>query len=219
MKIIFLIICVLVSLTAQQGEASLSSAKDFLKIPGTQVYLYETTTSFSYISVDSSVTDKLKATVYHYVNVNLADVSSGLYAAFGFGGQVMNGSDMVLCAATKDSKMWCKDYDGKSRGIELSTTLKTKLISSSVKTLNDSWAPYKTVMVWEIERVMDPKKIIDGKEEMISAYGELTDPNTPAVEQHTYFNIPKLVEFKSSSSSEFVRLSCLLIICLLILIN
>lgn len=199
MRLSFILCFLLVSLTMQLAEDSLASAKDYANIAGTQVYLYEKENAFSYMSVDSTSKDKLKAKLYLYVNVNLADVSAGVYTSFGLGSQKMLGSDMVVCAATKDSTMWCKDFEGAKDYSAPSSTKKTTLISSSAKTLSSAWAPYKTVITWDIERTTSPTKILDGSELIISAFGPLVDANTISV--HPFYNYPTYSEVTKSFTS------------------
>ena len=192
MKLSVILCFLLISLTIQGAEDSLASANDYANIAGTQVYLYEKSNAFSYMTIDSTSTDKLKAKVYLYVNVNLADLSAGVYTAFGLGTKKMLGSDMVVCAATKDSTMWCKDFEGASTFSSPSATKKTTLVSSSAKALSSAWAPYKTVITWDIERTTSPSKLLDGTELIISAFGSLSDATTVSV--HSFYNYPTYSE-------------------------
>lgn len=174
--------------------ASLTSAKDYKNISGNQIYLFEMSNAFSYISIDVTQTTKLKATIYLYINQSITAISNGVYTSIGFGTSQMSGSDIVLCAVKSDKSCWCKDYNGVKENINPKSTTLTTLISSKVDTLGDAWAPYKTLITFNIERTMTVADILNGNVSAISAYGSLNSSGAPI--EHT-----KYYSFKTGDGS------------------
>lgn len=172
----------LVKVTFEAQTDSLSAAKDFQNISGTQIYMFEKSYAFSYISIDSTVTDKLKATIYLYISTPLSSISNGVYTAIGFGTSQMSGSDILICSVDSTGICSCSDVKGVNQGVT-STTQVTNLVSSKVTTpLGAAWSPYVIQVTFDITRKMNPADVISGKSQAISAFGTLNSQKLP--QQH-----------------------------------
>lgn len=177
----FLVALLLLTMSNQGESDSLSAAKDYNNIPGAQIYLFSTGSAFSYITIDSTITSKLKATVYLYLSSPLSSLSNGVYTAIGFGTSQMSNADILLCAVTNSQTQWCKDYMGFNGGISQKSSI-TTVVSSVVNTIGAGWSPYITQIIWQIERAMDPTPYINGSKSAITAFGNLNSSGTP--QQH-----------------------------------
>lgn len=164
---------------------SLSSANDYKNNKGVQIYMNKENTIFSYISINTNITDKLSATLYAYTTFKHGDSNNGFYVAIGFGTSDMDNSDILLCGINKDSSFFCKDYNGVGHNIQQKESI-TTLNNSKYELPNSSFAPYNYKYSWSITRNMDPQNIINGKIPAISSYGGLSSPNIPVV--HNSYN-------------------------------
>jgi hypothetical protein len=162
-KIVYVTLILLISSTLCQNEASsITGARDYASLSGVQVYIYDKSYAFSYLSIDISNTTKLKAKLFLYTSIaDLTTLSTGVYTSIGFGSSVMSGSDILLCAYEKDKTSWCKDYKGINQNITNKASI-TTLLSTSTLTLDSNWGNLKTMIVWNIERTMDPTPVMNG---------------------------------------------------------
>lgn len=182
-------------LCADTLPSDLTSAKDYKNISGNQIYLFEEDMAFSYITIDITQTTKLKATIFLYINQSLSSISNGVYTSIGFGTSVMAGADIILCAAKSDSTCWCKDYTGIKENINSKTAI-TTLTSFKVDVLATTWAPYKTLITFNIERTMTVTDILNGNMFAISAYGALNSSGAPMQHSNSY-------SFKTGDGANF----------------
>lgn len=166
---------------------SYSAAKDYKTIPGTQIYLFDRSNAFSYISIDSTSTSRMKATVYLYLTGQLTTISNGVYTSIGFGTSQMSGSDILLCAVTQSGNQWCKDFVGGRSDITETGGI-TTLISAEVNSLGAVWSPFITQVIWKIERAINPTTYINGLGNAIYAYGSLDSSGNPQRHPNGYYN-------------------------------
>jgi len=169
-EIFTLTILVLISFTFQQN--SLSEAKDYKNLNGTQIYMSENTNYFSYISINND-TSKLNATIYLYTKIDITSLSEGIYIGIGFGTSEMKGADIILCAALKDKNGWCKDYNGNDKYIVEKTSI-TSSVVFSWENAHAGFSPYTYKASWSFVRTMDVSKIISGASPSIWAYGSIS---------------------------------------------
>lgn len=188
LRLVLLILASTLNLSYQAETDSLAEAKNYTNIDGTQIYLFTSTKAFSYISIDSTVKDKMKATVYLYLTTPVTSISNGVYTSIGFGTVLMKDSDILLCAVTGSEEQWCKDYLGVKDDI-VEVSLKTKLLNKKINSsLGAGWSPYVTQVTWEIERTMDPTGAINGTIEASYAYGSLNSAGIPQEHPKGYYN-------------------------------
>lgn len=164
---------------------SLSSANDYKNNKGVQIYMNKENTIFSYISINTNITDKLSATLYAYTTFKYGESNNGFYIAIGFGTSDMDNSDILLCGINKDASFFCKDYNGVGHNIQQKESI-TTLNNSKYELANSSFTPYTHKYTWSITRNMDPQNIINGKVPAISSFGGLSSPNIPVV--HNSYN-------------------------------
>lgn len=154
-------------------QNSLTEAKDYKNLNGTQIYMNENTNYFAYISINND-TSKLNATIYLYTKTDITTASEGIYIAIGFGTTEMPNSDIILCAALKDKTGWCKDYNGVHDDI----VLKTSITSNVVFAFDNApagFSPFIYRASWSFTRTnTNVSKIIDGTTPAIWAYGSIS---------------------------------------------
>lgn len=167
----FFILISLFFLSLQQN--SLSEAKDYKNINGTQIYMAENTNYFAYISINND-TSKLNATIYLYTKSDITTLSEGIYIAIGFGTTEMPNADIILCAALKDKTGWCKDYNGVHDDI----VLKTSITSNVVFVFDNAPAGFSPLLYrasWSFTRTnTDVSKLIAGTTPAIWAFGSIS---------------------------------------------
>ena len=178
--IICLILISLISFTYTQSPIEL--AKSFNSLEGIQIYLFEDNTKFIYLSINNSFQLDLNASLIVYLDIKESDINLiGKWFAIGFGTTHMPDSDIILCALTYDKKASCGDYIAKGWDIVEKDTQHTVLISYKLVSLDNSYSPYKTCIIFEFNnnQVTRLENIFNGKKSVISAFGKLDLNNKP----------------------------------------
>ncbi len=186
-SLFILSITCLLTLSNQKETDSLTEAKNYKNNTGVQIYMNNNNNVFSYISIDATVTDKLKATLYLYTTIDVTNTSVGFYTSIGFGGSKMSGSDILLCAVENDKSTWCKDYTGSKTDISIKKSI-TTLTSGSWNNALSTFSPFTYVAIWNIERQMNPSDVINGRNYAIYAFGSLSASGVPAEHNRNYFS-------------------------------
>ena len=93
----------------------------------------------------------------------------------------MPDSDIILCILTTDKQASCMDYISKGWDIVLNNTQNTLLTSYEISSVNISYNPYKTSIVFNINNKVFTrlKSIYNSTESIISAFGDLDNNNKP----------------------------------------
>ena len=195
----FFIPLLLIYFVTSSEISSLTDAKDFKNNTGVQIYLVNTNTAFSFLSIDATVTNKLKATFYLYTTIDPSTLSTGLYTSIGFGTSKMEGADIMLCGYEKSGSYWCKDYKGTKDNITPATQI-TTVTKFSWTEAPTSFSPYKFVGIWNVERTMDPAPTINGKIPAIYAFGPLASPGFPSIHYGGFYSNVNTGDGNSGSS-------------------
>lgn len=170
-----------------QGQPlSLSSAKDYKTIPGSQLYLIDDGNIFSYLSLtpDSNST-LMNATLFYYTKSDMKALSLvGEWIAVGFASNEMANADIVLCSF-QANKGFCKDYLGVPGFLQIaSTSIYTVNVNSRTNIPN--YGDFKTEITFQILRQMNSFTVIEGSRPCISAYGALDNLGNPQFHNSNY---------------------------------
>lgn len=177
--LICLIILCFTTLTFNKSPIEL--AKSYDSITGIQIYLYEDTRKFIYLSINNSSKVELTASLNIYLDVIESDISIGLWFAIGFGTINMPDSEIILCSLSYDKKASCRDYIAKGWDIVEKEIQSTLLISYELASLDASYSPYKTSIIFEFNNKLFTRmqRIYNGEESIVSAFGNLDLNNKP----------------------------------------
>lgn len=182
-------------LTSYFVLTQISTTKDYISSNGIQVYLYEDSSYYIYLSIDSESSLTLKMTIYLYTTKTVEDITSssnGIYLGIGFGSTAMADSDIIICGVTKNKTGFCDDYNARGWSIVQKTINITNLKEFKSESLDQVWAPYKNLCTFKVERKPDPldtnskfdvSKIIKGQEDMVACLGEILSGKIP--KKHT----------------------------------
>ena len=174
-----LFLFIIIAKLANQTESdSYENALDYKNNIGIQIYMTKDENVFSYMSVDSSSIDIVKATLYLYTTIDVSKLDYGMYIAIGTGSIYMFGSEILLCAVRKDYSTFCHDYIGDNHTIADNSVI-TTLKSSTWEKVSSTFSPHQFKCSWVVERLLDAKDLIDGTVHMIYAFGYLENANTP----------------------------------------
>lgn len=196
---IFLIILKIVLSNTTTANSSSNSTnlidneRNYTNIPGVQIYLFENNEVFSYISINSTITDELHADLYLFTRLEKENYTDhGLWTAIGLGGYKMIDADMMICGFDKKiANMWCKDYVG-LHGLIKGVESLVYSVEGSVIDLEDSnlkegenWGYYKTKFTWSLKRKLNSNSnylladVFNGQTEAISAWGWVDKDGVP----------------------------------------
>lgn len=166
-----ILIIAFISLLSLSKANIIDDEKKYSSIDGTQIYMFETSTVFAYLSIDNTVTTNMKATMNFYSTTTTTDLSkTGLWSGIGFGTSVMVGSNMIICGMDIGSSLWCKQFDGKNHFIEAIANQTINVTASSVtdlKTVTGDYGSYVSKLSWSFTvnfSSTDLQSIISGDE-------------------------------------------------------
>lgn len=178
--------------------------KDFLSLPGIQIYMFENTQVFGYFTINNDNLKNLKGKNINELNGSLtiytrssySELSTtGIWTAIGFGSSKMHDSDIILCGMNKDYSLFCQDFLAvyykimpKLEEEQTITMYDSEIIN--LENIDGNYACYLTKIKWDFTRkIKNLNEIIKGNEKAISAWGHINDFGIPKEHHLRYEDI------------------------------
>ena len=139
--------------------------------------------AFTYVSIDSNSSNKLKATLYLYTKIENFNFLSnnGVYNSLAIHAKEekdYNKDKYIVCGINKNLKSWCKDYVKINNEFVLNSS-NSYLLNSHIIKLDNTWFPYKSMIKWMISADINPYNTIMGLNTISTSYGYLNEMNMP----------------------------------------